>query len=120
MAIFFVDSLDAYHFEKIINSDGSTSNRRMSLPFQHNLHCQISYQSLDSASPKGDVTYPQKRPLEIFVKGIGHGFERGDWIVVKRNGVAEYEGAIGEPRFYDRLIVHTELGIEAWKKVNGF
>lgn len=115
---FFKDTLDAYHFGTVLNEDGSRSNVRYPMPFVSNMPCQMSFQNLDSATPKGNATYPQQRPLEVFLKGIGYGFRRGDWVIVKRNGAAIYEGAVGEPRVYDRLIVHTELGIEAWKKVD--
>lgn len=118
MAFFFVDSLDAYHFDEVINCDGSRSNSRNSAPFLSDFPCQLSFSGHEATSPKGKVKYPEQRQLEIFVKGIGHGFKRGDWIIVKRRGAAIYEGAISEPRIYDRLIVHTELVLDAWKEIS--
>ena len=75
----------------------------------------MSYLGDDSASPKGKSTFPRQRGLKIFVSGIRHGFKSGDWIVVRRNGAILHEGSIGEPKVYDRLIVHTELSFDAWR-----
>lgn len=117
MAFFFLDSITAYHSTLTAASDGSKRNIRDAEPFVSGMRCQMSFGGDDSASPKGQVTYPQQRPLKVFLAGIGHGFRSGDWIIVHRTGAVAYEGAIGEPRIYDRLLVHTELSIEAWREV---
>lgn len=116
MRYFFVDSFKAYHFSMQVNPDGSKQNRRDSEPFIIGMSCQMSYEGDDSASPKGQATFPQQRGIKLFVKGINLGFKRGDWVVIHRKGGVVYEGSIGEPKVYDRLIVHTEITLEAWSE----
>lgn len=111
--MFFLDSLDAYHYSLQICEDGSTQDVRAALPFLKGVKCQLSFQGDDNAEPKGRVTLPEQRNIKIFLRGIGYGFKRGDWVVARRKGVT-YEGTIGDPRTYDRGIVHTELALDSY------
>lgn len=117
MDVFFVDSLTAYHHSITVQSDGSKRNQRDAEPFLSDVRCQLSFSGDAQASPKGQATYPLQRSLKIFVNRIDLGLRSGDWVIVKRRGTVAYEGAIGEPTYYDRLIPHIELTIDAWKEV---
>lgn len=117
MAIFFRDSLTAFHFGVIVNDDGSVCNVRDAEPFVQDLPCQMSFSSHDNALPSDGARFAQQRSLEIFVKGIGYDFKSGDLVIVYRNGAAVYEGQIGEPRVYGRLLPHIELTMEAYREI---
>lgn len=118
MGFFFLDRVTAYHSALAVQSDGSRKSVRDSVPFVDGMRCQLSYGGDDYATPKGKVRYPQKRDMKVYIVGIGHGFKSGDWIIVRRKGAIVYEGAIGEPKVYDRLLIHTELSLDANYKGN--
>lgn len=117
MPYFFIDSITAYHSTITVASDSSKRNTRDAEPFVRDMRCQLSFSGEDNASPKGQVTFPQQRGLNVYIHGIGYGFKSGDWVVIKRNGAVAYEGSIGEPKIYDRLIVHTELALNSYREV---
>lgn len=120
--ILFNDRITAYHKEKFECEDGSTQERRAEEPFIQKVPCQISYESNDTATPKGKDRLPQERAMKIFVlfKGIPKGqmFKRGDYVIFERMNEqkepnSHNEGIIGEPRVYTRGIPHVELSLEA-------
>ncbi len=113
MAFLFIDTITAFHFSPIVLPDGSRKTIRELIPYMNEQKCQISFGGPAPASPKGQVTYPQSRTIRVYIKGIHHGLRCGDWVILKRNGAIAYEGPIGEPGIYDRLIVHTELEVDA-------
>ncbi len=116
MSLLFNDTITAHHFEKVVLSDGSTCNRRVN-PFVQNLRCQISYEGDDSGTPSSKESMPQHRGFKVFIFGTNHGFRSGDFVVLKRNKTPVYEGVIGDPKIYNNLIIHTELSLETWRKL---
>lgn len=112
--LFFRDTVDGYHYSLVVCEDGSTQNMRAALPFISGAKCQMSYAGDDNAEPRGKTHLPEQRAMKVYLMGIGHGFERGDWIVVRRKGIVIYEGTIGDPRTYDRGIIHTELALNSY------